>query len=114
MKTPKPRLLQMENVGLLIKYGPVYFNTREYERILKQKLKQYYRFLAKNYFKSGKSSFLDYQKKGLKKMGYSISMLRLYRAFLCEIIDLVFNPKRTIGQLFRSVKKYNRHNNNRT
>jgi glycosyltransferase involved in cell wall biosynthesis len=97
---------KMENIGLLIKYGPVYFDKNEYNKILKQKLRQYYRFLAKNYFKSGKKNFLDYQRKGLSRMGFSLNMIKLYEAFFLEGIDLVFNPKRTVGQLIRSVVGY--------
>jgi glycosyltransferase involved in cell wall biosynthesis len=102
---------KMENLGLLMKYGPIYFNRREYDKILKQKLRKYYRFLANNFFKSGAKSFLDDQRKGLLKMGYSLSTLKLYQAFLWEIIDLLFNPKKTVGQLVRSVDARRRKNN---
>ncbi len=97
---------KMENLCLLMKYGPIYFNKKEYNMILRQKLRQYYRFLAKNYFKSGKKSFLEYQRKGLKRMGYSLSIIKLYEAFFWEAIDLIFNPKRTVGQLVRSAGAY--------
>jgi glycosyltransferase involved in cell wall biosynthesis len=101
--TKRHNTRKMENICLLMKYGPIYFNKNEYNMILKQKLRQYYRFLAKKYFKSGKKSFLDYQRKGLRRMGYSLSIIRLYEAFFWEVIVFVFNPKRIVGQLVESV-----------
>lgn len=94
---------KMENLCLLMKYGPMYFNKEEYNLILKQKLRQYYRFLAKNYFGSRTKSFLKYQRKGLKRMGYSLSTIKLYEAFLWEVIDFVFNPKRIVEQFVQSI-----------
>ena len=104
--TKKHNTRKMENIGILMKYGRIFLNSGEYNKIVKQKLRQYYRFLAKNYFKSGKNSFLSYQRKGLKRVGYSLSIIRLYEAFFWEAIDLVFNPKRTLGQLIRSFCGY--------
>jgi glycosyltransferase involved in cell wall biosynthesis len=93
---------KMENLCLLMKYGPIFFNSREYNKILKQKLREYYRFLAKNYFKSGAKLFLRYHRRGLKRMGYSLSIIELCEAFLWEAIDLIFNPKRIVGQLIKT------------
>ena len=92
----------MENICFLMKYGSIYFNKKEYKMILKQKLRQYYRFLAKNYFKSGSKGLLNYQRKGLASMGYSFSIIRLYEALLWEVINFVLNPKRIVGQFVQS------------
>ena len=100
--TKKHNTRKMENIGLLMKYGPIYFNKKEYNMILKQKLRQYYRFLAKNYFRSGTKSFLNYQRKGLARMGYSFSIIRFYEALLWEMINFLFSPKRIVGQLVQS------------
>lgn len=100
--TKKYYTRKMENLCLLIKYGPIFFNSREYNIILKQKLRQYYRFLAKNYFNSGAKNFFLYHKNGLKRMGYPLSIIKLYEAFLWETINFIFNPKRMLGQLIKS------------
>jgi glycosyltransferase involved in cell wall biosynthesis len=96
------KTMRIETLGFLLKYGPIYFNREEYNQILRLYLKRYYRFLAKNLFKSRTKHFLKYHKNGLKKMGYSLSMMRLLKAFLWEVMDILFNPKKTMRQLVRS------------
>lgn len=93
---------KMENLGLFLKYGPVYFNRREYEKFVKTKLKNYYRYLAKNLITLKGIQIFKKHKYGLKKLEYSISLIRLINAFFGELIDWIFNPKKTISLLIRS------------
>jgi glycosyltransferase involved in cell wall biosynthesis len=98
----KYRTDKAENLGLFFKYGPVYFNRREYDKFVKNQLKNYYRYLAKNFIKFKGIRLFKKHKYVFKKLEYSMSPVRLITAFFEEIIDWIFNPKKTIGLLIRS------------
>lgn len=66
------------NLIILKKYGSTYLSEQEYNEILRKKMKEYYRYLFKNYFLRKRKEIWDYHKKGLKELGFSISYVKLF------------------------------------
>ncbi len=97
------------NLIILIKYGPVYLDREEYERCLKRHMKQYYAFLGRSAWHLREAEFWDYHKKGLRDIGFPLSLPKLISASLFEVMDLLLTPKKTVekiaGRIIQSIKK---------
>jgi glycosyltransferase involved in cell wall biosynthesis len=97
------------NLIILIKYGPVYLDREEYERCLKRHMKQYYAFLGRSAWHLREAEFWDYHKKGLRDIGFPLSLPKLISASLFEVMDLLLTPKKTVekiaGRIIQSMKK---------
>ena len=89
------------NLIILIKYGPIYLNREEYESCLSRYMKSYYTFLARSIIYQGERRLLDYHRNGLRDVGYSFSWITLLGAATGEVIDILFNPKRTLEGIVR-------------
>ena len=97
------------NLIILIKYGPVYLDREEYERCLKRHMKQYYAFLGRSAWHLREAEFWDYHRKGLRDIGFPLSLPKLISASLFEVMDLLLTPKKTVekiaGRIIQSMKK---------
>lgn len=85
----------------LLEYGPTYLTELEFNNRLDQVLLSYYDLLADSIFNFKDLKSLSYQKKTLKELGYPFISSKLAKAVLWKIIDLLFNPKKAIGKMFR-------------
>ena len=97
----------LSNLSILVKYGPIYLTTEEYEMCLKQRMRKYYVILARNTLALRGKQFWAYHKNGMRDIGYSLSLSKL-SGFLClETMDMVLNPKRTgeriVGKISRAI-----------
>ncbi len=90
----------LENLKMFIKYGPMYLDNTEYQALLKQKLRKYKNKLSKNFLSSRNKDYIQYHKDGLNKIGISFSRSSLVIIILSQIMDKLFNPKRTIEKMF--------------
>lgn len=94
----------LEYLGMLIKYGPTYFDKKEYNNILGGNIRRYYRFLSTNIFRLRERDFWSYHKNGLKRIGLPISIVKFIGAFFWVIMDSLFNPKKSVGQIVKFAK----------
>ena len=92
----------LESIDLLKSYGPVYLTPEEYEIRFKQKLDLYYRFLSHSLLKLRRRDFWEYQRDGIQRIGYKLSVLRLIRT---TITELIVNYPRILESIRTSVSK---------
>ena len=89
----------------LQKYGPQYLNSTEYTERMQVLTDMYYEVLARGYvYRSGKA-FWDYHKEGFETSGYRVRWTKLSRYVCWELINLLFNPKMTVGKVVRYFRK---------
>lgn len=74
---------------ILKKYGPIYLNNEEYEKLLKKEIKNYYRKLAKDILKKREKKIWNYHKKGLKELGYSLNLIKILGASIIVLYNKV-------------------------
>jgi glycosyltransferase involved in cell wall biosynthesis len=93
----------LAKLDLLLKYGPVYLNDGEYRRRLREEMKDYYRFLARNLFRlAERKDFWKFHLNGLEKLGHRLSKFWLMRELFLEFTDILLNPKRTVKNILRA------------
>jgi hypothetical protein len=94
------------NLELLTKYGPTYLSDEEYKQCIRQYWGKYYRFLGYSMVYGNKEKgFWQFQKNVLGRMGYSLSMGRVARAIMAELLDLTLNPLRTSIRIARKLSR---------
>lgn len=76
----------------LVTFGPDFLTPEEYRHCLSEKLREYYRFLARNIGKGRKPEFWSYHKRKLDDSGIGFSRTRLARAFIARAARLCLNP----------------------
>ena len=92
----------LSNLDLLIKYGPVYLSSREYKSRLKEKISEYYSFLAKSLFQFREKEFWNYHKKTLTEIGHPFSIAKLTKASLFQLIK---RPKASLELILGATRK---------
>ena len=90
------------NLDLLVRYGPIYLNSKEYRSHLRFKFFDYYRFLAHSLFQLRERDFWKYHCSRLKEMGYSLNVAQLSAVAIREFIS---RPPAMLKLLFRSLTK---------
>lgn len=85
----------------LLEYGPFYLTQAEMEERLKERLGEYYKFLAVSAVHLRDRRFWTYHKSRLKQLGHPLNAGKLGRAICAKLLDLAFNPKCTIETLLR-------------
>ena len=93
-------------LNILKKYGPLFLTREEYEKLLKQKMKEYYRLLGHGALVLREKEFWDYHKNELKKLGYSLSWSKLAIAACLELFELLLNPQRVVRIIDSRIIKY--------
>lgn len=89
----------LARVKMAAKYGPVYLNADDCKKRIDELMRTYYRSLAQSLFLFKGKAFWEYHKKELAESGYPLSLPRLTRAFIYELIDLLLNPKKTAEKI---------------
>jgi glycosyltransferase involved in cell wall biosynthesis len=79
---------RLAKLSLFLRHAPVYLTEAEYQQRLKRLLANYYRYLAKSVFELREKEFWEYHQAGLKKLGYPVSTLRLFKASFLELLDV--------------------------
>lgn len=85
-------------------YGPKYLSTGELVRRLDLLLDDYYDMLAVGVVNFRGAEFWRYHKAILEECGFPFSGLKIAKAVLSKILDLVLNPKQTIEKLVRRIQ----------
>ncbi|MCG8603466.1 glycosyltransferase [bacterium] len=81
------------------KFGPIYLNQQELDKLINRKLKEYDRFLAKNLLCGRNKEFWEFHRTELRKVGYPLRLHKLCVIACAEILKLLLNPERA-GETF--------------
>ena len=87
----------VNNLDLLCRYGPVFLSPEEYHERLKEKMIEYYRFLAHSLFRLRGKEFWKYHKNAIHQIGCELSIPRLICTALVEMIG----HSRTAAGIFK-------------
>ena len=79
-ETQIPEMLEMLTI-----YGPNVFDAREFEQIVSDRLRGYYRFLAKSMIFPKKEGFWDYHRSYLKRLGMPFRIRKLVAGLVAEV-----------------------------
>jgi len=93
------------NFIMLKKYGPIFLSEEEYARCLKSIEDRYLSFLARSLFECRGKKFWTYHRDGFKAVGYQLGWAKLSTFVVWELIDIVFNLKKTTGRLLSVFKR---------
>jgi hypothetical protein len=92
-------------IDRLLKFGTAVLGPEELEACLKRYLAAYYRYLAISVFACREKEFWIFHREKMKSIGYPLSVWRLCMAVCSKATDYLFNPKKTVEHLLKSVKK---------
>lgn len=70
----------LEELMLLIDYGPIYLSKAEYRKCLSQRMDKYYKFLSQSIFERRNKDFWNFHREGLKKLGLRTRWCQLAKA----------------------------------
>jgi hypothetical protein len=87
-----------------VKYGPQFFTGDDYATYLKREAHFYGQFLAESAFQFKSKEFWDFHRRGLRAVGADFWSIGLPKYVLLEALDIIFNPKKTVGRILRSTK----------
>ena len=93
----------MENLGMLLKYGPIYLNPQEYAATLHSEAKSYYEFLGRSFFQLRGKDFWLYHWNSLRKIRFPFSVLQMGRAFVRISLSNVMNPRKAAEKALKSL-----------
>lgn len=86
----------------LTKYGSTYLGEDELRTISKRVEKELLQFIAKSFLQgSGIRALLKYHEGGLKSTRYRLSRIKLSLYISLELLNMILNPKMTLGRLAR-------------
>ena len=87
-----------------VKFGPQFFTRDEHPKYLDAQTDFYGQFLAESVFQFKKKEFWDFHRKGLRAVNANFWSIGLPKYIFLETLDIIFNPKKTIGRVFRLAK----------
>jgi glycosyltransferase involved in cell wall biosynthesis len=87
-----------------VKYGPLFFTGEEYRKYVERETGFYGHFLAESVFQFKKKEFWDFHREGLRVVNADFWSIGLPKYIFLELLDIIFNPKKTIGRFFRLAK----------
>ena len=74
-----------DQLGELIRHGPYYLSSDEYQSTLRLAIDKYYDFLAASFLRHRERTFWDYHRRRMREQGVRFSRLRLARALADRI-----------------------------
>jgi len=86
------------------KYGPQFFTGEEYRKYLRRETDFYGQFLAESLFQFKSREFWDFHRRGSRAVGADFWNIGLPRYVFLEVLDIIFNPKKTAGRILRLIK----------
>jgi glycosyltransferase involved in cell wall biosynthesis len=93
------------------KYGPQFLDEGEYREHFREASDRYGQFLAWSLFGFKDRGFWDFQRRGLQVIGCSLWSIGLPKYVLMELFDIIFNPKKTVGRLVRTLRDWRESRN---
>jgi glycosyltransferase involved in cell wall biosynthesis len=86
---------------IVLKYGPVFLTATEFAAKRRVYMREYYSCLARRALRVNQSEYWKFHKESLKRLGISVSLLRIAATVPIEIAKLCFSPKR-LRRMMRS------------
>ena len=77
----------LENLKMLIKYGPIFLDDDEYQDLLKLRLKQYKKIFWKTFLKNRKKEYFEYHQNGVKELGITFGAFDFVRVLVSKLVD---------------------------
>jgi len=89
---------------VVTKYGRKYLSPAEFAQVDAFSRSGYFRLLGQAYFTRRNPDFWRYHREGLATIGYQLRWYRLWRYLALALIDLIGNPKMTLGRMVRALR----------
>ena len=90
---------------MLLAHGPEFLDDRELEACHADCRRRYFRYLGRGLFFPNGWRQYRYHREVLKHHGFDLTLGTLAPYILTEVVDLLFNPKKTVGQLADSLRQ---------
>jgi glycosyltransferase involved in cell wall biosynthesis len=84
---------------VVVKFGRDFLEADEYPAVYQRIRKLYFRQLAAAALRGPNPGLWKYHREGLATIGYDLHRWKLWPYIGAELLDLVFNPKKTLGKL---------------
>ena len=88
----------------IVKHGNYFLDAAEYQQRFQAVKYYYFRYLAHNVFCGREEDFWKYHRDGLATVGYELNFSSLAKYIGLEILDILFNPKATVGRVLRTFR----------
>jgi len=85
--------------------GRAFLTEAEFEDELRRREKEYFGFLANNLLANRGKAFWKYHRDGLASIGMSLNWSTFGPHCCWELVDVVGNPKKTLGRVVRRFRK---------
>jgi glycosyltransferase involved in cell wall biosynthesis len=82
------------DLGILLRYGPVFLTPKEFTRKKRQHMRMYYACLARRTLQLRGRRYWRFHNERLKRLGLSINFFRVAAIVPIEVIKLCFSPTR--------------------
>lgn len=105
---------ELNKVILTCRYGPILFRSDEYKKLYHRVRSAHYLCLGHALLGGRPTAYWRHHAEGLAAVGQKIEKLHLARYVLRALIDIIGNPKATIGRLVRSRARSKREQGNGT
>jgi glycosyltransferase involved in cell wall biosynthesis len=92
-------------LDMLTTYGPACLSDDEYQRLLRRKLQEYYRFLGKSIFRLRDRQFWRFHEDALTTLGFPFSWTKVIRASLSEGLNAFLYPAKAVGRAVIALKQ---------
>ena len=90
-------------LGDLITYGPFFLTHDELVTRQEELLDEYYRFLAISAVNKRGRKFWEYHRQRLSQVGLPLDPVRLSKAVIVKVLDLILNPKQTVEKAVKRI-----------
>jgi len=85
-------------LDMLTRYGPMCLTEEEYRQLLRHKLREYDRFLARNLVRWHDKAFWRFHADARRTVGYPLNWLGVLHASMREGWRIMVHPARTLGR----------------
>jgi glycosyltransferase involved in cell wall biosynthesis len=92
------------NLDMILRYGPYYLDSNEFEILKDNTLRRYYRWLGGSLLKLKELKFWKYHTARLKELGYPLPWREIIEGAVHEIIDEIHNPRLAFRKLSIAVE----------
>ena len=92
----------------LVAHGRDYLTPEEWADCLEANLSSYYSFLARAVVERRDQRFWDYHRQKLNEEGVGFDRVRLAKAVVRKVLNVVLNPKQTFDELMQGKSVLNK------
>lgn len=93
----------------LMTHGRNFLDPSEFDADVRWYRRRYFRILARGLFYPRGRAQYQYHRAGLKTIGYDLTLFKLAPHIIYELVDMSLNPKNTVTELNKGLKKVLRH-----